>query len=168
VLIFDLGALSGGISECFRLLRSRLPNARILVLGESFSVDDLRRLLPVGVQGFVLYRDIDKSLARAVQVAWAGGLWVDGQELGRLVEGRPKGASKGAENASRMFTPREEVVVELLQLRLCNKEISARLGISEATVKFHLKNVFNKLGLHDRHAVADREANSRHLQLLAS
>jgi DNA-binding NarL/FixJ family response regulator len=56
------------------------------------------------------------------------------------------------------LTPRERLVVELLQQRLCNKEISARLNVSEATVKFHLENVFNKLGVHDRHLVADQAA----------
>jgi len=58
--------------------------------------------------------------------------------------------------------------VELLRLRLCNKEISARLGISEATVKFHLKNIFNKLGVHDRHLVAEGATPRPYPERLAS
>lgn len=168
VLIVDLGAAPFGSFQYLQSLRSRFPSAKILALGNPPTTDDLGRLLLLGVQGLASYHDIEQSLARAIEAVWAGGFWVEGHDMRRLVEGRVKGADKGAKNPSRLFTHREQVVVELLQLRLCNKEISARLGISEATVKFHLKNIFNKVGLHDRHLVADRGASSRHVRLLAS
>jgi DNA-binding NarL/FixJ family response regulator len=69
-----------------------------------------------------------------------------------------QGSNAGARVGFEALTARERLVVELLQQRLCNKEISARLSISQATVKFHLANIFNKLGLHDRHLVAERAA----------
>jgi len=168
VLILDLDAAPFGGFQYLQSLRSRFPSAKILVLGNPPTTADLRRLLLLGVQGFVLYRDIEQSLGPAIKAVWAGGLWVDGQELRRLADGGVKGGNRGAESASRGFTPQQQAVVELLRLRLCNKEISARLGITEATVKFHLKNIFNKLGLHDRHLVAERHAASGQPQLLAS
>jgi DNA-binding NarL/FixJ family response regulator len=52
-----------------------------------------------------------------------------------------------------MLTKRERTIVGLLKRRLGNKEIAAALKISEGTVKFHLSNVFRKLGVRDRRSV---------------
>jgi DNA-binding NarL/FixJ family response regulator len=46
-------------------------------------------------------------------------------------------------------------VLDLLQRRLSNKEISAALEITERTVRFHLVNIFAKMGVHDRHSAVD-------------
>ena len=54
-----------------------------------------------------------------------------------------------------IFTPREKLVIGLLERRLGKKEISQILGISESTVKFHLSNIFRKLGARDRLSAAE-------------
>ncbi len=53
------------------------------------------------------------------------------------------------------LTGRERRIIELVQRRMSNKEISSILGITESTVKFHLTNIFAKLGVNDRHAVVE-------------
>jgi DNA-binding NarL/FixJ family response regulator len=53
------------------------------------------------------------------------------------------------------LSPRESEIVGLLQRRLSDKEIGCALGISERTVRFHLHNIFEKLGVHDRYGVVD-------------
>jgi DNA-binding NarL/FixJ family response regulator len=54
-----------------------------------------------------------------------------------------------------VFTPRVELVLGLLERRLGNKEIASALSISERTVRFHLANIFRKLGVHNRYSVAE-------------
>jgi DNA-binding NarL/FixJ family response regulator len=49
-----------------------------------------------------------------------------------------------------MLTRREMAVLDLLEKGFCNKEIASSLGISVDTVKFHLKNIFSIIGVHDR------------------
>ena len=49
-----------------------------------------------------------------------------------------------------ILTAREGLIIGLLQRRLSNKEIGAALGISENTVKFHLSNIYRKLGVANR------------------
>ena len=54
-----------------------------------------------------------------------------------------------------VLTPQEGIILSLLSTRnLSNKEIGNRLRISERTVKFHLTNMFDKLGVRSRHALA--------------
>jgi DNA-binding NarL/FixJ family response regulator len=137
-------------------LRLKFPNAKILVIGKRCPKDELARLLLLGAQGFVAYDDLEKSLARAVDALWAGRLWVNPRVVERLVGRGMQGSAAGAKLGFEALTPCERAVAELLPHRLCNKEISARLNIREATVKFHLGNIFNKLGVHDRDLVADR------------
>ena len=160
VLIFDEGASPTGTSEYLRSLRLKFPNAKILIVGERCQREEMCHLLILGAQGFVANDDVERSLARAIDALWAGRLWVHPRVLERLA-GRGMGRSNtGAKVGLEALTPRERLVVELLQQRLCNKEISVRLNISEATVKFHLGNIFNKLSLHERHLVAERAALS--------
>jgi DNA-binding NarL/FixJ family response regulator len=148
-------------------LRLKFPNAKILIIGKRCPRDELCRLLLLGAQGVVAYDDLEKSLARAVDALWAGRLRVHPRVLERLAGRGTQGSNTGAKVGLDALTPRERLVVELLQQRLCNKEISTRLNISEATVKFHLENIFNKLGVHDRHLVAERATLSRPPKRLA-
>ena len=48
------------------------------------------------------------------------------------------------------FSKTEFKIISLLEEGLSNKKISCRYGISENTVKFHLKNIYKKLGVHNR------------------
>jgi DNA-binding CsgD family transcriptional regulator len=52
------------------------------------------------------------------------------------------------------LTPQEVTILSLVSRNLSNKEIGHRLRISERTVKFHLTNMFDKLGVRSRHALA--------------
>jgi LuxR family maltose regulon positive regulatory protein len=60
------------------------------------------------------------------------------------------------------FTWRERRIIELVKRRLSNKEISAILGVSEGTVKFHLSNIFAKLGVRDRHHMIEVTSGHPH------
>jgi DNA-binding NarL/FixJ family response regulator len=161
VLIVDQGSTPVPIPEYLQTLKLRFPNGKFLIAGERCVREELCRLLILGAQGFVAYEDLKKSLAPAVDALWAGGLWVSPAAVKSLAEKRVEGISARAGDCMAGLTPRERQVAELLQQRLCNKEISARLNVSVATVKFHLENIFNKFGVHDRHSVVDSAAQDR-------
>jgi DNA-binding NarL/FixJ family response regulator len=58
------------------------------------------------------------------------------------------------------FTDREKEITNLISLGLTNNEISKKLGISEPTVKTHLRNIYSKTDIHDRANLAIRVLNS--------
>jgi DNA-binding NarL/FixJ family response regulator len=68
-------------------------------------------------------------------------------------------------SGSQNFTQREKLVVDLLQHRLSNKEIGTVLKISERTVRFHLANIFSKLGVNDRYSVVDLARSRKRLEV---
>jgi two-component system nitrate/nitrite response regulator NarL len=131
-------------------LRGGHPSAPIVLLAEALRDDAAFPFLRQGVRGLVRYADAREQLPRALAAVRGGGYWVPRQLLSSFVTSileKPR-AGKPAQAGS--LSPREQQVVEFLLENLANKEIAARLGLSERTVKFHVSNVLAKHGVRRR------------------
>ena len=96
----------------------------------------------------VLPRDADPAeIAVAIRGAAAGLIVLHPEVVGSLLPAAPR-ARPGA--AGQALTPREVEVLRMLAEGLGNKEIAARLGISDHTVKFHVTSIFTKLNASSR------------------
>jgi DNA-binding NarL/FixJ family response regulator len=105
-----------------------------------------------GIQGFVLYAEAREDLAPALRELAKGHLWLPPEVLEYLA-GFP---AQAAENQNRApVTPREAQVLALLAEGLSDQEIAAKLRITERTVKFHVANIFDRLGVPNRQAAAE-------------
>ncbi len=125
-----------------RELQRRSPSTRVLVL--SSFVDDAQVFAAVqaGASGYLLKDVSPDDLAAAIRQVHAGGSVLHPDAAARLVERtQDPGAS---------ITGRERDVLKLLTEGLANKEIARRLQISEKTVKTHVSNLLQKLGVQDR------------------
>jgi NarL family two-component system response regulator LiaR len=132
--------------EAMRELRTRVPQARVVVL-TSFLEDE--RLLPVlraGAAGYLLKNVEPRELARSIRLAAAGEAMIDPAVAARLVDAL--GEERPAEQAE--LTPREQEVLDLIGRGYANKRIALELGIAEKTVKTHVSHVLAKLGVSDR------------------
>ena len=107
---------------------------RVVLVGPPARRDQLRARLPGSIDVF--------AEATTLAAARAFGADVDAF-LVTIV-------SSGDEPAAESLTTREAQVLELLADGLSNKEIAARLGVSDETVKFHLAAIFGKLGASNR------------------
>jgi len=115
------------------------------------------------MRGFVCYEDVERALVQAIDAVSLGKLWIPVEVLERFAEYIASLAeAKGSRND---LTGREKDILIALGKKLSNKEIAGELGISERTVKFHLENVFGKLGVHDRHSVAKLAASHQAAEL---
>jgi len=128
-------------------------NARTLVIGDVTSPLYLRHLFLAGIHGFIDYADLKSQFRPALAAIRDGRLWMPVQTA--------EGFSPRLEDKARMgfaspgvLTPQEVTILSLLSRNLSNKEIGNRLRISERTVKFHITNMFDKLGVRSRHALA--------------
>jgi DNA-binding NarL/FixJ family response regulator len=159
--VVDQGALPMPLNRFLRFLGVRYPKAKTLVLDDALSDDDLCRLLFLGIQGFLAYEEAEASLLPAVRAVAGGHYWVPQRILEqymRLSARLPSPRSERVEG----FTWRERRIIELVKRRLSNKEIAAILGVSEGTTKFHLSNIFAKLGVRDRHHLIEVTSGHPH------
>lgn len=154
VFILDRQTLPTALSRYLRTVRLRFSDARILVLDDPLPSEELCRLLFLGIQGFLPYHDADEKLLEAIRALAEGHLWVTPEVLEQYV--RFSAQVNGVrEQRGAALTRQEKRILDLVQRRLSNKEISAILDISESTVKFHIGNLFDKLGVHDRQTAVE-------------
>jgi DNA-binding NarL/FixJ family response regulator len=131
--------------------------ARVIVLTPVFVEDEEIALLKAGAKG-CCRRGIDPdSLQQVLSVTSNGGVWVTRSLLPRLVselrkyvDTHRKPAETPAHDPLAELTQREREIVRLIVEGASNKEVASSLNISERTVKGHLSNVFQKLGVADR------------------
>jgi len=130
-----------------RLLRDRVPGARVIVLTSFLDDEKLLPALRAGAAGYLLKNAQPEELVRAVRAAHAGEVLLDPVVAARLIEAL---AVDGPEGPLDRLTPRELDVLRLIGRGLANKRIAAELRVSEKTVKTHVGHLLAKLGVTDR------------------
>jgi signal transduction histidine kinase/DNA-binding NarL/FixJ family response regulator len=148
VILVDLNMphLSG--IEVIRTLHGELPEVRPVILTTYARDDVIMDAIRAGARGFLLKDVTADDLARAVRTVNGGQSLLQPVVATRLVE--QIGRMARGESEGNGLTPRERDVLRLLVDGARNKEISARLGISHGTVRFHIGNIFTKLGVGNR------------------
>ena len=135
-------------------VRRRAPDARVVMLTTFDDEDYVVRALRAGASGYLLKDLPSDELARAVRLAHAGVAQFDPAAVGRLVAAlhRPPPDPDGQLVATVRtgLTLREVEVLRLLARGATNREIAARLVVSEGTVKNHVSHILARLGLRDR------------------
>jgi len=121
-------------------IRSKNPEARILMLTTFDGDTDIHRAVMAGAQGYVLKNSTRDKLIPAIRAVADGQRWIPKEIATRLAE----------RNIFEELTFREIEVLEQVAKGLANKEIADTLKISEHTVKGHLKNILGKLLVADR------------------
>jgi DNA-binding NarL/FixJ family response regulator len=140
VALVDLRLKDMSGHELTRQLLSRSPSIRIIIL-TSFEGDaDIERALSAGARGYVVKGTARDELLGAIRAVHAGRRHIHGPVAEKLAE------HLGSEKLSH----RELQVLGQIASGKRNKEIGAVLGIAEDTVKMHVKNVLEKLGVNDR------------------
>jgi DNA-binding NarL/FixJ family response regulator len=160
VLVLDLNMprLSG--VELLRRLAQEGPPVRVVVLSGNVDEDDLLEVVRLGARGVVLKTMAPELLVRCVRAVHAGGQRLESQLAGRALE-RLLTREAARQQIAKVLTRRELELVSFVSAGLRNKEIAARLHIGEGTVKAHLHNVYEKLGVTSRVELVNYARNER-------
>src|SRR5665811_495720 len=140
--------------EATRLIREQLPGVRVVMLTVSEADEHLFDAIRFGAQGYLLKNlrpaelfDLIRAVMRdeaALSPSIAGRL------LGQIRNGAMASQVEDAQPDTAALTPRELEVLRLVADGLSNKEIAAKLFITEGTVKNHVHNALEKLQLENR------------------
>jgi DNA-binding NarL/FixJ family response regulator len=152
VLVLDVRKPRLDGIELLRRMHGLQLTTKVVLL--TASLDDARLLeaFRLGASGLVLKESAPRLLVQSVRQVAAGEQSWNGKAIAgalRLVLQREQAVAAVAST----LTPREVEVTQMVAAGLRNKEIAARLGITEGTVKFHLHGIYEKLQIDGRYAL---------------
>ena len=138
--------------EAAKVLRSRFPHLKILMLTTFDDNQYIMDALKVGVSGYMLKDGDTESLIRSIKSALKGGLSLQDQVAAKVVPELLK--TEKQESIDPTLTPRERAILKCIGEGLNNREIAERLGLSVGTVKNQTSQILDKLALRDRTQLA--------------
>ena len=148
IVLMDLSMPEMSGLEAMRQLTTRRPAPAVIALSSHTTEKWLLQAIRAGARGYVVKTDTAENLRRAILTVARGGTWFSEQLatiLGRLsVE--PRLAQR--DPLSRL-SHRQRVVLQLIAEGCTNKEIAARLKISERTVDCHRTDLMRRLDMHE-------------------
>ena len=140
--------------EATRRIRTTSPSTRVLMLTVSDDEDDLFEAVKAGASGYLLKEISVDEVAAAIRAVSAGQSLISPSMAAKLMGEFSAMAEREAAEATQVpvpsLTARELDVLRLVARGLGNREIAQELFIAENTVKNHVRNILEKLQLHNR------------------
>lgn len=146
--------------EAVAVLRGRAPECRVVMLTTFEDEEYVVQALRAGAHGYLLKDLPAEELAHAVRLAHAGVTQLDSSVARHLTASlpnpTPSPTAKPPEAVATVLSPRETDILRLVAQGHTNREIAARLYLSEGTVKNHVSRILTRLALRDRTQAALR------------
>ena len=151
VLLLDLAMPEASGLEALRLLAVDPPPTRAIVLTAAIGRMETVQAVQLGARGVVLKADASGVLFESISAVVAGHFWLGSQQLPDQESALRKSLSPSADSGRDFdLSPREKEIVVALADGLTNRDIAERFGLSEITVKHHLRSIFDKCGVSNR------------------
>jgi len=123
--------------------------SRVIVLTATEDDRDVIRAMRLGARGVVLKQSASDLLIKSIRKVAGGEIWLDKRMTSEVMRAFAKSTETGRREKP-LLSDREKEIVQLVAQGYRNREIGEKLFISEQTVKNHLHNIFDKLGVSDR------------------
>jgi two-component system, NarL family, nitrate/nitrite response regulator NarL len=145
LLDFDLGERDG--REFLRLAREQGFRGKVLLVTAGIDSGATSQLIRSGISGIFRKHDSAALLTQGIREVMAGKVWFCQEQLQTALRTELTSPKVGG---TRRFTEREQQVLSFVFEGLANKEIAARIGVSEGSVKSTLQQLFSKTGVRTR------------------
>jgi len=141
-----------------RSIQTRSPKSKVILFASAEHREEFVEAMKLGCAG-VLHKDVPTSLIeKSILKVHAGEIWLDSNTTAAVMRKFSSPAESGGAPPTNGKTPRERAqlsqrereIIILIAQGYKNKEIAEKMFITEQTVKNHLHNVFDKLGVSDR------------------
>jgi two-component system nitrate/nitrite response regulator NarL len=153
ILLLDLAMPRRPGLEALREMSTDTTSVRVILLTAAAEKDQIVEALQLGARGVVLKDSATQILLKSIHAVMNGEYWVGRESVSNLVQYLRTlvGSSSNTARQRRYgLTPRELEIVSAVVAGYANKEIAEHFKISEDTVKHHLSNIFDKVGVSTR------------------
>jgi two-component system, NarL family, nitrate/nitrite response regulator NarL len=159
ILLLDLKMPGLDGLTTLQKLQTARNKTRVIVLTASDDKNEFVQAMKLGTSGIVLKQTATELLIKSIRKVHAGEIWLDSHTTAAVIrqfvaaEEAPPPAPMASAPRDRERSPlsqREREIVALVAQGFKNKEMAEKMFISEQTVKNHLHNIFDKLGVSDR------------------
>jgi DNA-binding NarL/FixJ family response regulator len=151
VLLLDLFMPNGGGIAALRDLAIDPPRTRVILLTAAIEPGEIVTAVHLGARGIITKDSATALLFKCIQRVVAGEYWLGRGAVGDLVQALvAAGAQDGRKAGPPPLTRRELEIIAAVVEGASNKEVADRFGLSPQTVKNHLSNIFDKLGVSNR------------------
>ena len=153
VVILDLRMPNLDGLSALQALQQSSKKAKVIVLTASEDKNEFVQAMKLGCSGIVLKQTAPELIVKSIRKVFAGEIWLDSHTTAAVMRqfaapGDIIGGGKARERSP--LSTREREIVGLVAQGYKNKEMAEKMFISEQTVKNHLHNIFDKLGVSDR------------------
>ena len=150
IIIYIASGVIEESGQAVDALLGAFPAARVVVLSTALSIEELGGCLRVGAAGYLLSGISKEALVHSLTLIALGETVFPSELAAAWVGGKVPDASKLELHRLRDLTRREGEILGCLTDGASNKRIARQLGITEATVKIHMKTLIRKLGVENR------------------
>ena len=136
-------------------LQQTNKRTRIIVLTASENKNEFVQAMKLGCSGIVLKHTAPELIVKSIRKVNSGLVWLDSHTTAAVMRQFATtldGSGKGRERSP--LTPREREIVTLVAQGYKNKVMAVKMFITEQTVKNHIQNIYDKVGVSDRLALA--------------
>jgi DNA-binding NarL/FixJ family response regulator len=151
VLVLDVNMPGLKAVQVLRQLEEHGSSTRVLIITGQNDAEYVVTLIKAGAKGYILKDEEPGTISAAVRTVAKGKTWLSPQVLDTVLDHTVRETETTDEPE---LSARETEVLRLLSEGQSNQEIGERLAISERTVRFHLRNIYDKLGLKRGKAIA--------------
>ena len=156
VLLLDLRMPNLNGLSTLEILQQSNHSTRVIVLTASEDKDEFVQAMKLGCRGILLKQTDPDLIVKSIRKVNAGEIWLDSHTTAVVMTQFSNGLRSsngnggGAARDRNPLSTREREIVSLIAQGYKNKEMAEKMFISEQTVKNHLHNIFDKLGVSDR------------------
>ncbi len=133
---------------CTARLKQLMPSVQIIIVTVYEDTERIFKALRAGACGYLLKRCTPEELVSAIREVRQGGAPMSREIARKVILSFQEPVTTAAEVEG--LSPREREILELLAEGFPNKQIAARVGLTDGTVRWHLRHVYNKLHVRSR------------------
>ncbi len=148
VVLMDIQLPQMSGIACTARLKKMLPSTPVMMLTVYEDTDAIFNALKAGASGYLLKRSDPAQVLEAIKELHGGGAPMTGEIARKVIDSFHCSQATGA--LQDKLTAREGEILDYLAKGFITKEIADKLSISSATVRFHLKHIYDKLHVRSR------------------